>query len=209
MRRPHAVPALVPALVLSLFHAHPAAAQSDPAPANAASAEVVRAIMLEGPDAPPLRVGTLRLSAPDGTGARRYAVAWEESLFEDHFLSMRPFRCLGGGAQLWCRVPYPYEIRRQLRPGDATDLEYDLLFVWKTAGSYGIDLWNGVYFVLDEAGAAHGGADGAGPWTGLQHDYDMNALGVPPPAGELRPIAPDALTEGPGEGRRFTALRIE
>ena len=180
-----------------------------PAPAAAQEAQggpegqegLTRAVFLEAPGAPPLQVATLRLSAPDGSGARGYSVDWDETLFEDHFLSMRPFRCLGGGAQLWCRVPYPYEIRRKLREGDATDLEYDLLFVWKTAGSYGIDLWNGVYFVLE------GGPDG--PWTGGQHDYDMNALGVPPEAGVLRPISYEELTEGPGDGRRFTAIRIE
>ena len=173
--------------------------------APAAAAEEVRAVHLVAADGAALKVAELRLDPPGPDGTRGYAVAWDESLFEDHFLSMRPFRCLGGGAQLWCRVPYPYEIRRVLAPGDATDLEYDLLFVWKKTGDYGIDLWNGVYF--DLTGPAAG--SWAGPWAGAQMDIDLNGLGVPPPAGELRPISEDDLSEGPGEGRRFTAIRIE
>ena len=164
-----------------------------------ATAEETRRVLLHGPEGA-VQVATLTLSAPDAAGVRGYALDWDESLFDDHFLSMRPFRCMGGAEQLWCRAPYPYEIRRRIG-ADLTDLEYDLIFVWKKDGTYGIDLWNGVYCQLE--GAAQG------PWGGMQYDYDLNALGIPPAAGELRPVSEEDMVEGPGEGRRFTRISIE
>ena len=147
-----------------------------------------------------LPVAELRLDPPDATGAQGFAVIWNDALFGDYFLSMRPFKCLEGPDQLWCRVPYPYAIARRIGPGDLTDLEYATLFVWKRKGDYGIDLWNGVYYVLEP------GPDGA--LTGRLHDYDMNALGIPPDAGDLRPIAPGDLTIGPEDGRWLPGISI-
>ena len=142
-----------------------------------------------------LPVARLHL-APDGT----FAVDWDEGLFADHFLSMRPFRCLGGPEKLWCRVPYPYENRRSLAGGDLTDLEYDLLFVWKDAGDYGIDLWNGVYYRLNEAGGAI---------EGRLHEIDLDVLSAPPGPGVLRPIRDQDLSEGVPESHWLPALRID
>ena len=65
---------------------------------------------------------------PDGAA---YTITMREAPFTDHFLSMRPFKCLEGSAKHWCHVPYPYEIRRVVSTGDLTDLEYDLLCLWK------------------------------------------------------------------------------
>ena len=75
-----------------------------------------------------------------------YRMALNEEVFSDHFLSMRPFKCLESPEKHWCYVPYPYEISRKVSADDLTDLEYDLLFVWKGATEYGINLWNGVYY---------------------------------------------------------------
>ena len=108
-----------------------------------------------------------------------YRVDWDDAKFGDYFLSMRPFKCLEGPEKLWCRVPYPYEIRRNLAGGDLTDLEYDLMFIWKRAGEYGINMWNGVYYQLEDTGAAY---------EGVLHEMDMDLLSAPPDAGVLRPI---------------------
>lgn len=115
----------------------------------------------------------------------QFAVTMNESAFSDHFLSMRPFRCLSDSNRQWCHVPYPYATALRAQPGDLTDLEYAFLFVSKDVGDYGIDLWNGVYYVLS--------ADGA-RLVGRQHGVDLNLLAVPPAEGEMRPIRAKDLT---------------
>ena len=133
-------------------------------------------------------------------GATSYKIDWADDVFADHFLSMRPFKCLESAAKHWCRVPYPYEIRRSVSADDLTDLEYDLLFVWKGANEYGINLWNGVYYKLSIDGDRV---------AGDLHEMDMDMLGVPPDAGELRPIKAKHLEEGDPESHWLPRIVIE
>ena len=42
-----------------------------------------------------------------GDDAISYKIDWADDVFADHFLSMRPFKCLESAAKHWCRVPYP------------------------------------------------------------------------------------------------------
>lgn len=105
--------------------------------------------------------------------------------FTDHFLSMRPFKCLEGSDKHWCHVPYPYEIKRDIFV-DLIDLEYDFLFLWKDATDYGIDTWNGVYYRLEPHG------DG---WVGHMNEINLGDLGIPPEDGNLRPIRTQDLHE--------------
>lgn len=163
--------------------------------ANMATADLANgtyAISLTGAG-DPLEVAKL-LSTEEG-----FSVEWDETLFEDAFLSMRPFRCMTGKERTLCRMPYPYENRRQITADDLTDLEYDLLFIWKPTGSYGIDFWNGMYFVLasDEAGL-----------TGTLHELDMNILAVPPSAGDYRPISSADLHEADPASHPISGIRI-
>lgn len=129
-----------------------------------------------------------------------YKLAWNEEAFSDHFLSMRPFRCLEGVKKLWCRVPYPYENRREITPESLTDLEYDLLFVWKGATDYGINLWNGVYYRLTITGDR---------LLGSMHEMDMNLLAAPPEQGNLRPIKTQDLHEAEADSHWLPELVIE
>lgn len=129
-----------------------------------------------------------------------YELTWDESRFGDYFLSMRPFKCLEGPDKLWCRVPYPYEIRRSLQDGDLTDVEYDLMFVWKKAGEYGINMWNGVYYQLSEKGEQ---------FEGKLNEIDMNVLAAPPEDGNLRPIGPQDITEADPESHWLPRLVIK
>ena len=166
--------------------------------ADSAAAEE-RGLFLLDADGARLRLGAVDFAPqPDGAG---YRIDWDESLFGDHFLSMRPFRCLEGPEQLWCRVPYPYENRRDLSSGDLTDLEYDLLFVWKEAGAYGIDLWNGVYYRLARR------EDGT--IRGAMHEIDLGLLAAPPEDGDLRPVGPEDMEPAEPDGRWLPALVIE
>ena len=136
---------------------------------------------------------------PGDPGAS-YALTMREAPFTDHFLSMRPFRCLEGPAKHWCHVPYPYEIRREVTPEDLADLEYDLLFVWKGATEYGINMWNGVYYRLEIVGERIEGAI---------YEMDMDTLSAPPDPGDLRPVREQDLEEGDPESHWLARVAIE
>ena len=153
-----------------------------------------RDVFLEDGAGDRIEIGTLDLS-DDG----RYRFDLKDAAFSDHFLSMRPFKCLDGPEKTWCHVPYPYDIRRDIS-ADLIDLEYDLLFLWKRSNDYGIDMWNGVYYRLteDEAGL-----------TGTLHEMNMDILSAPPDAGNLRPIKPDDLHESDPDSHWLPRLIIE
>ena len=155
-------------------------------------------ITLKGSADEALTIGVLTTEKAEQGGVD-YKIQWEADKFEDHFLSMRPFKCLSGGAKLWCHTPYPYEIKRHLSDTDVTDLEYDLIFVWKPEGEYGINLWNGVYYQLE---ATEFG------WKGVMQEYDLNILGIPPKAGELRPILEKDLHEASVEDHFLPFIEI-
>lgn len=131
---------------------------------------------------------------------RSYTIKMAEASFEDHFLSMRPFRCLEGPNKHWCHVPYPYEIHRNISD-DLTDLEYDFLFVWKGSTEYGINMWNGVYYKLQP--------DGDGRFVGILHEMNMDVLSAPPEQGVLRPLKPSDLHESDPESHWLPRLIIE
>lgn len=137
--------------------------------------------------------------SPDGAGAS-YEINMREDPFADHFLSMRPFKCLEGSAKHWCHVPYPYDIRRHVTADNLTDLEYDLLFIWKSATEYGINMWNGVYYQLEMAD---------GRITGALSEMDMDTLSVPPDSGDLRPIREQDIEESDPDGHWLPFVMIE
>lgn len=145
-----------------------------------------------------IRIGEVRF-APVADGAD-YTIAWNEAGFADYFLSMRPFRCIEGPDKLWCHVPYPYTIRRHVSADDLTDLEYDLLFLWKPAGAYGIDLWNGVYYRLTVQGDRI---------VGTINEMDMGMLAAPPADGSLRPVLHEDLYEADPESHWLPKVVIE
>lgn len=160
-----------------------------------AQADDARRIFLVPADGTRIGVGAVHLE-PDGA----YRVVWDDSKFGDFFLSMRPFKCLEGPEKLWCRVDYPYQNNRRISDSDLTDLEYDLLFVWKNAKDYGIDMWNGVYYELTDEGAG---------LVGRLYDMDMNVLASPPEDGNLRPIEADMLDEADPDSHWLPRIVIE
>ena len=155
----------------------------------------MKTIYLHSAESQPISVGAAVFEA-DG----RYRINWDDSKFEDFFLSMRPFKCLEGPEKLWCRVGYPYDIKRNISSGDLTDLEYDLLFVWKNANDYGINMWNGVYYDLQTVNAG---------FKGELFEVDMDILAAPPEDGSLRPITPDLMEKGDPSSHWFPTLTIE
>jgi hypothetical protein len=133
-------------------------------------------------------------------GTRSVAVQLNEALFKDHFLSMRPFKCLEG-VKFYCHLPYPYEWKGVISGDHLTDLEYALLFVQKEPTAYGINLWHGIYYKL--------GLSVGGRISGALHEVDMDTLASPPAAGHLRPLTPDLLTKADPAGQWLPELAIE
>ncbi|MEO0913745.1 MAG: hypothetical protein AAFY59_12270 [Pseudomonadota bacterium] len=142
-----------------------------------------RAVLLEDGAGERIHIATLEV---DRTGG--YTLTMEEEPFTDHFLSMRPFKCLEGPGKHWCHLPYPYEIARSIAQ-DYTDLEYDFLFIWKGATEYGINMWNGIYYRIEAEGDA---------LVGVAHEMDMDLLSAPPDTNILRPVrAQDVIETDP------------
>ena len=154
-----------------------------------------RIVYLAEADGTRHEVGKIAFGA-DGS----YDLQWQDTPFANHFLSMRPFKCMEGPAKHWCRVPYPYENRRTVGAKDLTDLEYDLLFVWKGSGEYGINMWNGVYYRLEPDGDR---------LIGALHEMDMDILSAPPDDGNLRPIRGGDLTASDPESHWLPYVIIE
>ncbi len=161
--------------------------------ATAATADTRTVYATDGNDA---RIAIATVTIADD---QSYRIDMIDAAFSDHFLSMRPFKCLEGPGKHWCHVPYPYDIKRNIS-ADLTDLEYDLMFVWKDADEYGINMWNGVYYRLTQTD---------GTLTGALMEMDMDLLSAPPPAGELRPLRAQDLHESDPDGHWLPRLIIE
>ena len=166
--------------------------------AVAAPLEGNRAVMLHPTSGDSIKVADVTFD-PSGDTAT-YKIEWNDDAFSDYFLSMRPFKCVPGPEKLWCRVPYPYDIVRTVSEDDLTDLEYDLMFVWKNEGEYGINLWNGVYYDLAVDGDT---------LVGVMQDIDMNVLASPPEDGNLRPVTPGDLEEADVDSAWLPRLTLE
>ncbi len=106
---------------------------------------------------------------------------------------MRPFQCLDGPSYSLCHLPYPYALERRLTTTDLADLEYELLFLRKLPGEYGIDPRNGVYYRL---------AWREGGIEGRVFEADLSKLAVPPAEGVKRPVTAEDLYE-PEPGRHW------
>lgn len=141
-----------------------------------------------------------RVNFMESEGAVSYTIDLSTGPFAEHFLSMRPFRCLEGPDKHWCHVPYPYTLRRQVSQNDLTDLEYDLLFIHKGATEYGIDMWNGVYYQLRIDGDH---------LFGTLHEMDMGLLSAPPEDGNLRPVSEQDIHVSDADSHWLPQLIIE
>lgn len=99
-----------------------------------------------------------------------------------------------------CRLAYPYEKPNRISNEDLGDLEYEFLFIVRSPTEYGIDPYNGRYYVLREEN---------GKFVGTVHAVDLNILAAPPDDGNMRPITPADLDPLEAESERFPTLRIE
>ena len=157
-----------------------------------------KSISLKSADGTTLDIGTATF-APDGSGAK-VTIQMTAPEFQDEFLSMRPFRCLAGGKETWCHLEYPYEVAGHVTADDLVDLEYKLLFLFKSPAGYGIDAWNGLYFKL--------ALQDDGSITGNVHDTDLNVLAVPPEDRKARVVQHKDLTAVEPGSHRFFSVSI-
>lgn len=154
------------------------------------------------------RIGTATFGKVDSsnadvsatTGAVAIEVELDNSVFSEHFLSMRPFRCLTDDKEWYCYLEYPYELRSIITPDDLSDLEYQLLFIRKTPSEFGIDAWNGLYYNLE--------FETDGSITGKLLEGDLNSLQSPPSEKYAKPVDLEEFIAGDASRRLFPTLRI-
>lgn len=145
------------------------------------------------------RIAIAEVSLPDeGQGAYRFDL--DESVLSEHFLSMRPFKCLDLEGQTVCHLPYPYELAGEVQALDWRDLEYRLLFLFKDAGEYGINFENGYYFRFEQDGDR---------LIGTRFETNMDQLASPPEDGVRYPLEETELYESEGASHQVLRLVIE
>lgn len=132
--------------------------------------------------------------------ARLFTVQLDAPGFRTEFLSMRDFRCLSGEKEMWCHIPYPYEMQSRITPDNLMDLEYALMFLFKPPAGYGISTWNGLYFKLSQTDD--------GGFEGDTHDVNLEPLGVPPAEGVSRPLTHADLNPSDPTSHRFARIEI-
>ena len=177
------------------------------APAQAWDLAGPHAVLLHGRDGPPLRLGTVTFSpATDGntSGRQRFVLVLDTERFMDFFLSMKEFKCVAGGAEVFCHVPYPYP-----QPGTVSSspdkpdfawLEHALLFMFKTPADFGAKLWNGVYFQLRLTDKG---------LVGSPQAVDLNRISAPPDKPAIPPYRPALRDDIAPAARWFGRLTIE
>ena len=65
------------------------------------------AVLLHARDGSRLQRGTVTF-APADKGRRGFTLVMDPVRFKDFFLPMKAFKCVEGGAEVFCHVPYPY-----------------------------------------------------------------------------------------------------
>jgi len=165
--------------------------------ANSLGLPATAAILLVDPQGSETSIGTVSFSQHSGS-AVGFSVEIEAPEFSDHFLSMRPFKCLTPEKEWFCQQPYPYELSNTITADDLSDLEYHLLFIRKTSDQFGIDAWNGIYYKLELVD------DG---FTGNLLEGDLNVLQEPPPKG-AKPIDLSEFFGDDAPNRAYPTLLI-
>ena len=129
-----------------------------------------------------------------------YEITLNENVFQKEFLNMRPFQCLHQPKQILCHLEYPYKKLGYITRDDLMDLEYDLLFLHKTPAEYGIDAWNGLFYLLT---ATENGIEGT------LNEVDLRVLIAPPEDGTLRPVTRNMLYEADPSKHIFPKILIQ
>ncbi|MCU0870094.1 MAG: hypothetical protein MUF30_10935 [Burkholderiales bacterium] len=136
-----------------------------------------------------------------GDGRTAFEVQMDTRLGE-HFLAMRPFRCLTGARQRLCWYPVRVE-PASIRDDDLAPLEYALMFMKSAPGALHLDPVDGVYYRLERT------ADGLrGQAFDLDMDPFINPAGVPPER-RARPVGAAQLEVADPASHWLPVLTIE
>jgi hypothetical protein len=179
-----------------------AAAFAAPGPACATTPfeftgnKTLTAVMADGRR---IQIGSVLFTPTEG-GKAGFRLTLKPEAFSDHFLSMREFKCLPGGPEISCHVPYPYRHPATVGPGDVAWLEHSLLFLYKTPAEFGAKLWNGVMYEMRLQGAA---------LVGTPKAVDLNEISAPPNPLSVPPFGSARRHDLPAEARWLRRLVIE
>ena len=156
-------------------------------------------IYLVDPEQQETRIGEVTFAQANNKDTA-VLVNMDTDAFTEHFLSMRPFRCIEGETEWFCYLEYPYDLRSVITKDDLSDLEYQLLFIRKTPSEFGIDAWNGLYYklVIEDDGSI----------TGKLLEGDLNSLQSPPAEKYAKPVDLEEFIPGDKTRRLFPTLRI-
>ncbi len=167
-------------------------------PAQAWELAGTKTLSLVGREGKATAIGTVEFTTAGGQTTFR--VAMNPAVMQDFFLSMREFKCLPGGTEVLCHVPYPYRNPASVVEGDLVWLEYALLFFYKQPTDFGAKLWNGVYYQL--ARTPQG-------LVGTPQAIDLNAIGAPPAQPGVPPYGKAERSDIPTGARWFGQLLIQ
>ena len=156
-------------------------------------------IYLVDPEQQETRIGEVTFAQANNKDTA-VLVNMDTDAFTEHFLSMRPFRCIEGESEWFCYLEYPYDLRSVITKDDLSDLEYQLLFIRKTPSEFGIDAWNGLYYKL--------AVEEDGSITGKLLEGDLNSLQSPPAEKYAKPVDLEEFIPGDKTRRLFPTLRI-
>ncbi len=165
----------------------------------AAPLEGHKQVVLYAGDSARVAIGQV-LFTPRDDGTSAFVWKVDHTVFTDHFLSMREFKCWSGGTEILCHVPYPYPPPRTVSQDNLAWLEHARLFMFKEPSDSGAKLWNGLYWKLRVTAAGLEGTPKA---------VDLNVISAPPARGDVPPYKP-ALRDDMAPGARwFTRITIE
>lgn len=163
-----------------------------------------KAVIAQTQDGARQRIGSLLLT-PQAGGLSRFELRLDLGRMQDHFLSMREFKCLRPQGQqaeteITCVVPYPYPHPATVGPDQLVWLEHNLLFLFKKPSDFGAKLWNGLMFRFELTPDA---------LVGHPQAVDLNQISAPPTDPSEPPYAPFDRTDVPPSQRWLSGLRIE
>ena len=168
-------------------------------PARAWEMEGSKSVILHTRDGQSLALGKVEFKPREG-GRTGFALTLDSDRFKDFFLSMKEFKCLEGGGEVTCHVPYPYPQPGTVSPTDLAWLEHSLLFLFKLPNEFGAKLWNGLYFKL--AMTENG-------LVGTPQAIDLNLISAPPADPSKPPYRPALRDDMPTGARWAAQLTIE
>jgi hypothetical protein len=168
-------------------------------PATAGDLAGTKQVWLHARDGARVPIGQVDFEPAEG-GATAFRLRLDGARFNDHFLSMREFKCLPAPDEILCHVPYPYPHPGTVRAGDLAWLEHQLLFMFKRPRDFGANLWNGVYYRLAPRGQG---------LVGTPEAVDLNLISAPPDDLQRAPLRPALRDPMPEGARWYERLTIE